>query len=199
MLLRKSAAVNFPQAIDRASCRFQIDLLHGTATVIAVDAKDDMPAESGVENARQASRLAARVIAHGGFELFSQSRHGFEAFDQIVFVCRDGHDLYNVGLSLLQKQGKLDDLFAFHGNAGMAAMTPYSTVWFLKVFREVTGMSPIRYIRTAKMNKAKDMLESESSSVTDIACAPGYNDVYEFSRDFKKQVGVSPSRYKNGR
>lgn len=49
------------------------------------------------------------------------------------------------------------------------------------------------------MNKAKDMLESESSSVTDIAYAPGYNDVYEFSRDFKKQVGVSPSRYKNGR
>ena len=81
----------------------------------------------------------------------------------------------------------------------MAAMTPYSTVWFRKVFREVTGMSPIRYIRTAKMNKAKDMLESESSSVTDIAYAPGYNDVYEFSRDFKKQVGVSPSRYKNGR
>ena len=82
-----------------------------------------MPAESGVENVRQASRLAARVIAHGGFELFSQSRHGFEAFDQIVFVCRDGHDLYNIGLSLLQKQGKLDDLFSFHGNAGMAAMT----------------------------------------------------------------------------
>ena len=110
-----------------------------------------MPAESGVENVRQASRLAARVIAHGGFELFSQSRHGFEAFDQIVFVCRDGHDLYNIGLSLLQKQGKLDDLFSFHGNAGMAAMTPYSSVWFRKVFREVTGMSPIRYIRTMKM------------------------------------------------
>lgn len=52
-------------------------------------------------------------------------------------------------------------------------------------------MSPIRYIRTMKMNKVKDMLESEFSSVTDIACAPGYNDVYEFSRDFKKQVGVS--------
>ena len=81
----------------------------------------------------------------------------------------------------------------------LAAMTPYSTVWFRKVFREVTGMSPIRYIRTAKMNKAKDMLESESSAVTDIAYALGYNDVYEFSRDFKKQVGVSPSRYKNGR
>ena len=198
MLLRKSAAVNFPQAIDRASCRFQIDLLHGAALVIAVDAKDDMPAESGVENARQASRLAARVIAHGGFELFSQSRHGFEAFDQIVFVCRDGHDLYNIGLSLLQKQGKLDDLFSFHGNAGMAAMTPYSTVWFRKVFREVTGMSPIRYIRTAKMNKAKDMLESESSSVTDIAYAPGYNDVYEFSRDFKKKSAFRRRGIKTG-
>lgn len=137
--LRKSAAVDFPQTIDRASCRFQIDLPHGAALVIAVDAKKNMPTESGVENVRQASRLAARVIAHGGFELFSQSRHGFEAFDQIVFVCRDGHDLYNIGLSLLQKQGKLDDLFSFHGNAGMAAMTPYSTVWFRKVFREVTG------------------------------------------------------------
>lgn len=59
-------------------------------------------------------------------------------------------------------------------------------------------MSPIRYIRTAKMNKAKDMLESESSSVTDIAYAPGYNDVYEFSRDFKKKSAFRRRGIKTG-
>jgi len=65
--LRKSAAVDFPQTINRASCRFQIDLLHGTALVIAVDAKDDMPAESGVEQGKGYARK--RVFLGRGYRL----------------------------------------------------------------------------------------------------------------------------------
>ena len=78
----------------------------------------------------------------------------------------------------------------------LSAMTDFSAVYFRKVFKDVTGMSPIRYVRTIKINKAKEMLESDYSSVTNIAASLGYNNVYEFSRDFKKQVGISPSRYK---
>lgn len=78
-----------------------------------------------------------------------------------------------------------------------AAVAGLSTVYFRKLFRNVMGTSPINYIKSVKMNKAVKMLRSDYSSITDIAYSLGYNNVYEFSRDFKKYVGISPSNYVN--
>ncbi len=80
-------------------------------------------------------------------------------------------------------------------NDELAAAAGLSTVYFRKLFKDVTGTSPIAYIQSIKMKKASEMLKSDYSSITDIAYSLGYNNVYEFSRAFKKYVGVSPSRY----
>ena len=80
-------------------------------------------------------------------------------------------------------------------NDDLARITGLSVVYFRKLFKEVTGLSPINYIQSFKMKKAMEMLQSDYSSVTDIAYSLGYNNVYEFSRDFKKYVGISPSKY----
>lgn len=80
-------------------------------------------------------------------------------------------------------------------NDDLASVTGLSTVYFRKLFKNVMGMSPTGYIQSVKMGKAEKMLQSDYSSVTDIAYSLGYNNVYEFSRDFKKYVGISPSKY----
>lgn len=80
-------------------------------------------------------------------------------------------------------------------NEKLSAVTGLSTVYFRKLFKETTGLSPIRYVRSVKMKKAKEMLKSDYSSVADIAYSLGYNNVYEFSRDFKKHAGISPLKY----
>lgn len=82
-------------------------------------------------------------------------------------------------------------------NDELAALAGTSTVYFRKLFKEVTGMPPINYIQSVKMKKAKEMLASDYSGITDIAYSLGYNNVYEFSRSFKKQVGISPKAYAN--
>ncbi len=80
-------------------------------------------------------------------------------------------------------------------NDELARLTGLSIVYFRKLFKQVTGTPPINYIQNLKMRKAKEMLKSDYSSIADIACSLGYNNVYEFSKSFKNYVGVSPSMY----
>lgn len=80
-------------------------------------------------------------------------------------------------------------------NDELASVTELSTVYFRKLFKEVMGISPIKYIQSVKTKKAKEMLSSDYSSITDIAYSLGYDNVYEFSRSFKKYVGISPTQY----
>ena len=82
-------------------------------------------------------------------------------------------------------------------NEDLAAVTGLSAVYFRKLFKEVTGVSPIRYIQNIRMKKAADMLKSDYSGIGDIALSLGYNDIYEFSKSFKKYAGLSPSQYAN--
>lgn len=80
-------------------------------------------------------------------------------------------------------------------NDDLSSITGLSTVYFRKLFKEVMGISPMNYIQSVKIKKAKDMLRSDYSSITDIAYSLGFNNVYEFSRNFKKNLGVSPTQY----
>ena len=72
-----------------------------------------------------------------------------------------------------------------------------SPVYISKIFKEETGESPINYLIKIRLDKAKDiLLNSESGSIKSIANRVGYEDVYHFSKLFKKYYGISPLYYK---
>jgi len=86
----------------------------------------------------------------------------------------------------------------FHRNIKndyLAKLSGISTVYFRKIFTEYFNMSPVTYIHTLRIRKAKEMLKSDYSSITDIALSLGYINIYDFSRDFKKHTGMAPSTY----
>ena len=70
-----------------------------------------------------------------------------------------------------------------------------STVYFRKTFTEVMGLSPIAYVQRLRMEKAKEMLRSDYGTLTELSLSLGYPSLYDFSRAFKKHVGVAPSKY----
>ena len=81
-------------------------------------------------------------------------------------------------------------------NDTLAEIAGVSTVYFRKLFTALMGVSPIAYARRVRIEKAKELLHSDYSTLTDVALSLGYANLYDFSRDFKKHIGISPSKYR---
>ena len=67
--------------------------------------------------------------------------------------------------------------------------------YFQKLFKEVHGISPKKYIIQLKINHACDLLRLERYTVTQIAELCNFSDVYFFSRQFKEYMGVTPTQF----
>lgn len=67
---------------------------------------------------------------------------------------------------------------------------------FKRRFRKATGMTPMAYVHTLRLEEAKQMLESGGHSVDTVAREVGYEDAAYFSRLFSRQVGLSPGHYR---
>ena len=80
-------------------------------------------------------------------------------------------------------------------NDQLAAVSGVSTVYFRKLFAEIFSISPMKYIVNLRIAKARAILSSGYSSITDTANAVGFTNVYHFSRSFKQYTGLSPSQY----
>ena len=69
---------------------------------------------------------------------------------------------------------------------------------FNDIFKNTFGITPNRYIVTRKINFAKELLLLSNVSVTDAAYLSGFSDIYYFSKVFKNETGVSPTKFKKG-
>jgi AraC-like DNA-binding protein len=65
-------------------------------------------------------------------------------------------------------------------------------------FRRVLGLSPIRYLTAWRMHLATDLLATTELSISTIARRVGYTSEDAFSRAFKRERGVAPSRWRAG-
>lgn len=67
---------------------------------------------------------------------------------------------------------------------------------FTRRFRAATGYSPMDYVQTLRIEEAKHLLETTTTSVEVIAIEVGYEDPNFFRRLFKRKVGITPARYR---
>lgn len=72
-----------------------------------------------------------------------------------------------------------------------------SSYYISKLFKSETGDTPINYLISLRMRKAKEMLDQQPDrSIQSVAADVGYEDAYHFSKLFKKYYGISPLYYK---
>ncbi|SFR84532.1 helix-turn-helix domain-containing protein [Anaeromicropila populeti] len=72
-------------------------------------------------------------------------------------------------------------------------ISPY---YFSKLFKEETGENFIEYLTNIRIEVAKKLLRNSDLSIKNICMDTGYSDPNYFSRIFKKQVGVTPTEYR---
>jgi AraC-like DNA-binding protein len=77
--------------------------------------------------------------------------------------------------------------------ANHVGMSPYH---FARVFRELTGVPPHRYLRRMRLAAAARRL-LDGASVTETCFASGFNHIGYFSRAFQSAFGVPPSEYRS--
>lgn len=64
------------------------------------------------------------------------------------------------------------------------------------LFKKYSDMSPKEYLEHIRMDKAKSLLRSTDYPIGEIALSVGYDDILQFSRAFRKKVGISPSGFR---
>lgn len=91
----------------------------------------------------------------------------------------------------LQANGARDvSLAAMAERAGLEIRT------FERRFRGATGLRPIEYCQNVRVARAREMLETSTRPVAQIAWDVGYGDEAAFRKVFRKVVGLPPGAYR---
>ncbi|MBA4686824.1 MAG: response regulator [Candidatus Galacturonibacter soehngenii] len=71
-----------------------------------------------------------------------------------------------------------------------------SSSYVCTIFKTETGKTLNQYLTEYRIEKAKKLLMDSRYKITDISSKVGYNDGNYFGKTFKKQVGLSPSEFR---
>ena len=80
--------------------------------------------------------------------------------------------------------------------ADLARRAGMSVSAFHAHFKRVTGTSPIQYIKTVRMHRARVLLLRPGSTAASVGASVGYKSASQFGRDYRRAFGKSPSKDK---
>lgn len=69
-----------------------------------------------------------------------------------------------------------------------------SPSYLRRLFKAEVGMTPFKYMKTLRMERAKHLLETTFLSVKEVMQTVGVNNRSHFIKDFKKLYGLTPTQ-----
>ncbi len=97
---------------------------------------------------------------------------------------------------LLQGKQYMDTYYSLNPDiATVAQSCSLSTYHFFRSFRQAFGVSPYQYMIHLRLKHASHLMQEDNYTLTDIASLCGFPDLFTFSKAFKREYGVAPSRY----
>lgn len=191
------------------SLEYRITMKGEKCTVICIDFEtvDDFPAQyffitpknNNLSNLFFSAEHIWKV-RKVGFEFESMSI----AYKILAEIQMQADPIYYQSKKKTQIQAIVDYL-NYHFNESdlkvenIASHNGFHPRYFAKIFFEIYGVSPKKYLTTLRMEKARELLLSSRYSVNQISQMTGYSDIFYFSKAFKKEYGLSPSEYKKSR
>lgn len=83
--------------------------------------------------------------------------------------------------------------------AEIAGAVNLGTSHFTRLFRAATGLTPLQYLRSLRLQQARRLLEASFFTVKEVMAAVGYNDPSHFTRDFVRTHGLTPTEVRTRR
>ena len=107
----------------------------------------------------------------------------------------DSTDVYSVIHSIIELMKKS------YGDTELRAgdllrQSGFSDDYIRGRFIEVTGMTPVKYLNHIRLKNAKEMLTATTLTVNEVAFKCGFSDMSYFSRMFKSEYGMTPTKLK---
>jgi YesN/AraC family two-component response regulator len=81
----------------------------------------------------------------------------------------------------------------------LARYVGVSDDYLTRCFHQETGLAPMTYLNRYRINQAKLLLTEGRLNIAEVAEAVGFSDSNHFGRAFKREVGMSPSAYREGK
>ena len=103
-----------------------------------------------------------------------------------------GGDADRIGRAMAFIEQNADRRLSVLSVARQVAMSPSH---FAHRFREVASVTPMRYLKLVRLERARDLLLADGLPVAEVADRIGYGSPSHFTRDFKRRYGLAPGRY----
>lgn len=113
--------------------------------------------------------------------------HG-DVLKELAFSNRNLFQISRVVSIIHEKYPQPLDMQTLAKEAGMSISAFHSN------FREVTSSSPLQYLKTIRLHRAKELIQQHGEKAYQAANEVGYESVSQFSREYKRCFGVSPAK-----
>ena len=147
-----------------------------------------------IENRRQVDSDYALMIHSHLYALLYHIVHNSQASAPESIHLRTNYDRLKVVLEHLRLH--YPESISIHQ---AAAMCGFSDSHFMKLFRELTGVSFAQYVKLLRLEAAADLLSSTHQRIGEIAESVGFHNLSYFTRAFETRYGMSPTAYQKQR
>ncbi len=83
--------------------------------------------------------------------------------------------------------------------SALAQACGLSSRHFTRAFRQSTGLAPYQWLQYQRIERAKQLLETPTASLSAVALDCGFSDQSHFTRAFSRIVGVTPGAWQRTR
>ena len=77
----------------------------------------------------------------------------------------------------------------------LAEMLSVDTKQLYRKLKQLTGVTPVNYIRKLRLRKAAVLLEEDKFTISEVMFLVGYSNSSYFSKNFAEEFGVTPKEY----
>ena len=127
-----------------------------------------------------------------------------DALKLIKMICERSRETYKVDRSSIDYQQRIQQYIKelpshFFEETSINAAADKLAIprrTFTKLFAEITGDTWLQHVRYLAIKHARHRLHETDLPVTSIAFECGFHDLSTFYRQFQRQCGISPGRYR---